>query len=58
MPVPRPATPPSPSPVREPAFAPSPELATRAQRLEETQVEIDRKHMEEVERLREIQNRD
>jgi hypothetical protein len=39
-------------------FLPSPELGEQLERLEQAQVEIDRKKAEELARLRELQDRD
>ena len=57
--------PPASTPARELAleeqdmlFPPSAELGEQLQHLEHAQAEIDRKHAEELARLREIQDRD
>ena len=54
-------TPPSSgAPIREAeaTFLPSSELGEQLERLEQAQVEIDRKQAEELARLRELQDRD
>ena len=53
-----PASPESPIQEAEATFLPSPELGEQLERLEQAQVEIDRKKAEELARLRELQDRD